>query len=66
MLLPKQDGVDSFLEEIVVRRELSDNYCFYVPEYDTMAACFDWARDTLNAHRNDKREYIYSRCVLPP
>lgn len=56
--------MDSFIEEAVVRRELSDNYCFYTPEYDTMAACFDWARDSLNKHRSDEREHVYTRCAL--
>lgn len=65
-----QDGVDSFLEECVVRRELSDNYCLYTPKYDTLDACYDWARDTLNKHAGDQREYVYTRwgpgpCVLP-
>jgi hypothetical protein len=56
--------VDAFIEEAVVRRELSDNYCFYTPEYDTMAACFDWARDSLNKHRDDEREHVYTRCAF--
>lgn len=29
--------------------------------YDNLGACYDWARDTLEAHRGDKREFIYSR-----
>jgi deoxyribodipyrimidine photo-lyase len=33
-------AVDSFLEELVVRRELSDNYCYYQPNYDNVSnAC---------------------------
>ena len=55
-----KDSVDGFLEEMVVRRELSDNYCFYVPNYDSLDAAYDWAKDTLNAHRNDKREHLYT------
>jgi len=54
-------SVDGFLEELVVRRELADNYCHYVECYDTLEAAYDWARDSLNAHRNDKREHIYTR-----
>jgi deoxyribodipyrimidine photo-lyase len=54
-------SVDGFLEELVVRRELADNYCHYVEGYDTMAAAYDWARQTLDAHRGDKREFIYTR-----
>jgi deoxyribodipyrimidine photo-lyase len=50
----------------VVRRELSDNYCFYEANYDNLAACYDWARDSLNKHRADKREFIYTKCGHPP
>ena len=56
-----QEDVDAFLEESVVRRELSDNYCFYVPNYDSIDACYDWAKDTLNKHRNDKRDPLYTQ-----
>jgi deoxyribodipyrimidine photo-lyase len=50
----------AYLEELVVRRELSMNYCFYNPQYDSYAGLPDWAQKTLKAHRKDKREYIYS------
>lgn len=56
-----QEDVDAFLEESVVRRELSDNYCFYVPNYDSLDACYDWAKDSLNKHRGDVREHVYTR-----
>jgi hypothetical protein len=48
----------------VIRRELADNFCHYCPQYDSLAACYDWARDTLAAHAGDKREYLYTRYVL--
>ena len=47
----------------MVRRELSDNYCFYVPNYDTIDACYDWAKETLNKHRTDPREHVYTLYV---
>ncbi len=50
---------EDFLEELVVRRELSDNFCFYNQDYDSTAGFPRWARETLLAHRNDPREYIY-------
>lgn len=53
-------SVESFLEELVVRRELSDNFCFYNEDYDNFNGFHDWAKQTLNIHRNDKREYIYN------
>jgi deoxyribodipyrimidine photo-lyase len=51
---------DDFLEELIVRRELSDNFCYYNPDYDKFVGFPEWAQKTLNEHRGDKREYIYS------
>ena len=51
----------SFLEELIIRRELSDNFCFYNKDYDNFDGFHDWAKKTLNEHRGDKREYIYSK-----
>lgn len=54
---------DSFFEELVVRRELADNFCYYCPgqKYDEMEGQkYDWAKDTLRAHAGDKRPYIYT------
>jgi deoxyribodipyrimidine photo-lyase len=50
----------AFLEELIVRRELSDNYCFYNPRYDSFKGFPDWAKKTLDEHREDRREYLYS------
>ena len=55
---------ETFIEEALVRRELSDNYCFYTPNYDAWAGLPDWARQTLEAHRHDPREYVYSQDTL--
>lgn len=49
----------SFLEELIVRRELSDNFCFYQPNYDQLSGFPNWAQDTLNRHRDDPRPYRY-------
>jgi deoxyribodipyrimidine photo-lyase len=45
---------------LIVRRELSDNFCFYNPRYDSFEAFPPWAKTTLNDHRSDAREYTYS------
>jgi len=57
--LVDQSSIDTFLEEMIVRRELSDNFCFYEPEYDKISAFPDWSLKTLEEHRNDSRVYIY-------
>jgi deoxyribodipyrimidine photo-lyase len=55
---------ESFLEELIVRRELADNFCLYEPAYDSFAAFPEWARTTLNAHRGDRRPYLYEQTAL--
>lgn len=51
---------DAFLEELIIRRELSDNFCLYNTNYDSFDGFPEWAKKTLNEHRKDKREYIYN------
>ncbi len=51
---------DSFLEELITRRELSDNFCFYNPDYDSCKGFPAWAQKTLSEHRGDRRQYRYS------
>ncbi|MBT8380045.1 MAG: deoxyribodipyrimidine photo-lyase [Ignavibacteria bacterium] len=53
-------SADSFLEELVVRKELSDNFCFYNSNYDSFKGFPDWAKKTLNDHKKDEREFIYT------
>ncbi|MCL6621878.1 MAG: deoxyribodipyrimidine photo-lyase [Syntrophobacterales bacterium] len=55
------EAKETFLEELIVRRELSDNFCYYQPRYDQVAGFPAWARKTLDDHRRDPREYLYSR-----
>ena len=55
-----QNAIDAFLEELIVRRELTDNYCYYNKNYDNFRGFKEWAQKTLNEHRDDKREYLYT------
>ncbi|KOO26945.1 deoxyribodipyrimidine photo-lyase-like protein [Chrysochromulina tobinii] len=55
-----QAGLESFLEESIVRRELSDNFCFYNPNYDNLNGAAGWARESLELHAADKREHVYT------
>lgn len=55
-----QDSKIAFLEELIVRKELADNFCFYNKLYDKFEGFPQWAQNTLNNHRNDKREYLYN------
>lgn len=44
-------SVDAFCEELIIRRELSDNFCFYNKDYDNIKGAENWARITLDEHR---------------
>lgn len=55
-----ESAKSAFLDELIVRRELADNFCFYNDNYDNFDGFPIWAKTTLNKHLNDKREYIYS------
>ena len=57
---PRED-VDAYLEELIVRRELTINFCFYTPDYDSFSCIPDWAKRTLKEHREDEREHLYTR-----
>ena len=50
---------DAFLEQLIIRRELSENFCEYETNYDQFDGFHKWAQLTLNDHRNDEREYLY-------
>jgi deoxyribodipyrimidine photo-lyase len=52
-------NVASFIEELLVRRELAMNFVEYTPEYDSFAALPDWARQTLTRHAADPRPHTY-------
>ncbi|PHN08298.1 deoxyribodipyrimidine photo-lyase [Flavilitoribacter nigricans] len=52
---------ESYVEELLVRRELAANFCFYEKDYDRFSALPDWARTTLNEHKDDERKYRYTR-----
>lgn len=54
------ESVAAFLEESIVRRELADNFCYYQENYDNLKGCYEWARKTLNDHKKDKRDHLYT------
>ena len=57
-----RESVEAFLEELVVRKELSDNFCHFEPDgYDSLDGAAAWARESLELHSSDPREFTYSR-----
>ena len=57
---PAGEQTEAFLEELIVRRELSDNFCLHTPDYDSVSGFPDWARESLHKHRADPRPATYS------
>ncbi len=55
-----QVDVDTLIEEMIVRKELSDNWCFYNKDYDSLIGAPEWAQRTLNKHVSDDREFLYT------
>jgi deoxyribodipyrimidine photo-lyase len=57
-------GQAAFLEELIVRRELSFNFVHYNRAYDRFEGLPAWCRQTLLEHAGDPRPYLYSRAEL--
>ena len=55
-----QHGIDSLIEEMIVRKELADNFCYYDENYDNLGSAPGWARVSLDKHRDDPREHVYT------
>ena len=66
VMLPDRNGSKresneaAFLEELIVRRELSDNFCFHNKNYDNIDGFPQWAKQSIAGHADDEREYIYT------
>jgi deoxyribodipyrimidine photo-lyase len=55
-----QESIDAYLEELIVRRELSFNMTRHNPNYDSLAALPAWAQKTMREHADDERQFTYS------
>jgi len=56
----KKTAADVYLEEIIVRRELSMNFCHYNDNYDSFEGLPEWVLKNFRERENDRREYIYT------
>jgi deoxyribodipyrimidine photo-lyase len=55
---------EPFLEELIVRRELSFNFVRNNPHYDSFKCLPNWAVKTLREHEKDKRTSLYKLTEL--
>ncbi|MFN2340447.1 MAG: deoxyribodipyrimidine photo-lyase [Halanaerobium sp.] len=60
--LNSEYDAEVFLEELIVRRELSFNFVYYNQNYDDSLKdiLYDWAYESLMEHKSDEREYLYN------
>ncbi|MDD9300973.1 MAG: deoxyribodipyrimidine photo-lyase [Desulfobacter sp.] len=54
----------SYLEELIVRRELAANFVYYNAAYDSLDCLPAWAKKSLAEHQGDRRKYLYSKSEL--
>ncbi len=54
------ENVESYIEELIVRRELAMNLVHFNKHYDAFEGLPAWAKKTLEVHQEDKRDFIYS------
>jgi len=54
------EHTDDFIEQIVVRRELAVNFTLRNPQPMSFHSIPDWAKTTLDRHRRDRREIVYT------
>lgn len=58
----ERDGliVDSYLEELIVRRELAFNFARFTERQDSLEVLPEWCRKTMREHAGDVREPSYT------
>ena len=55
-----KENIEVFLEELITRKELADNFCLYSKGFKDFSSIPNWAKVTLEEHKSDIRNYIYS------
>ena len=53
------ESKEAFLEQLIVRKELSDNFCYFNTRYDSADGFPVWSKRTLLEHEKDKRDFLY-------
>ncbi len=54
------ENKETFLEELIIRKELADNFCLYAKNFKDFSGISNWAKLSLDVHKYDIRLYIYS------
>ncbi len=51
---------EAFLEELIVRKELADNFCLHCHEFKSLECIPSWAKISIERHKSDFRKKIYT------
>lgn len=57
----KRENKEAYLEELITRKELADNFCLYCKNFKSLNCASKWAKETLEKHKYDLRQYVYSK-----
>ncbi len=55
---PEEDK-EAFVEQVVVRKELAQNFCMHNKHYDSPEGFPAWAKKTISEHKGDMGQEIY-------
>ena len=55
------ENKEAFWEELIIRKELADNFCLYCKRFKQYDCVPHWAVQSLDFHKNDLRFYIYTK-----
>ncbi|REL33289.1 hypothetical protein DYD21_10935 [Rhodohalobacter sp. SW132] len=53
-------NIDGFLDEVITWREVGFHFAHHRKDYDAYESLPDWALKTMEEHKDDPREHIYS------
>ncbi|MEW4452219.1 deoxyribodipyrimidine photolyase [Bremerella sp. JC817] len=53
-------GAEAFIDEVLTWRELGYNMCHLRDDYDQYNSLPEWAQKTLEEHKDDPREFVYT------
>jgi deoxyribodipyrimidine photo-lyase len=55
-----EESIRSYLDELITWREVAANYSTFNQYYSSYNGAPEWAKKSLDSHRDDPREYVYS------
>jgi deoxyribodipyrimidine photo-lyase len=55
-----EESKEAYLEELIVRRELSYNFTKFNDKYDSLESLPNWVQETMREHVKDERAQIYT------